>query len=111
LGGRDFTNLAKFFRDRPSVSRRNPTGMGAINPGIPPRNNEGVFTKKYYLIDQVAAALDITYIVQDLGKTYVSVLNQNMGFPTLERNGISIDQIEAILSSRQADPETAAALS
>jgi GntR family transcriptional regulator len=33
-----------------------------------------------------------------------------MSFPTLERNGISISRIDAILSSRQADLETAAAL-
>jgi DNA-binding GntR family transcriptional regulator len=33
-----------------------------------------------------------------------------MSFPTLERNGISISRIDAILSSCQADPETLAAL-
>jgi GntR family transcriptional regulator len=33
-----------------------------------------------------------------------------MSFPTLERNGISIDRIDAILLSHQADPDTAAAL-
>lgn len=66
--------------------------------------------KKFFLVEQVAAALDVTYIVPDLGQTYASQLKQNMSFPTLERNGISIDRIDAILSTRQADPETAAAL-
>jgi GntR family transcriptional regulator len=84
--------------------------MGAANPGILTRNPKSLSPKKFFLIDQIAAALDITYIVPDLGKTYARELKQNMSFPTLERNGISIDRIDAILSSCQADPETAAAL-
>jgi GntR family transcriptional regulator len=33
-----------------------------------------------------------------------------MSFPTFERNGISISRIDAILSSRQADPDIPTAL-
>jgi GntR family transcriptional regulator len=66
--------------------------------------------KKYFLIDQVIAALDVTYIVPELGKAYAKELKQNMTFPVLEQHSISIDRIEAILSSRQADAETATAL-
>jgi GntR family transcriptional regulator len=66
--------------------------------------------KKFFLIDNTAAALDITYIVPDLGKTFATELKQRMSFPVLEEKGISIDRIEAILLSRQADSETADAL-
>lgn len=66
--------------------------------------------KKFCLINQVTAALDITYIVPDLGQALAEELKQNMTFPILEAHGISIDRIEAILSSRQADSEIATVL-
>jgi GntR family transcriptional regulator len=77
---------------------------------LPPETTKVYLQKKFFLIDQVAAALDITYLVPDLGQAYASQLKQNMSFPTLEQHGISIERIDAILSSRQADPETATAL-
>jgi GntR family transcriptional regulator len=66
--------------------------------------------KKFLLIDQVAAALDVTYIVPDLGQALASELKRSMTFPVLEQHGISLDRIEAILSCRQADDDTATAL-
>jgi GntR family transcriptional regulator len=63
--------------------------------------------KKFVLIDDKAAALDITYIVPDLGKVFAAELKQRMTFPVLEEQGVSIDRIEAILSSCQADREMA----
>jgi GntR family transcriptional regulator len=62
--------------------------------------------QKFFLINQVAAALDVTYIVPDLGQAYAAELKQNMTFPTLEKHGISIDRIAARLSCRQADATT-----
>jgi GntR family transcriptional regulator len=78
----------------------------ALSPNI----SQVYLQKKYFLIDQVIAALDVTYIIPELGKAYARELKQNMTFPVLEQHGISIDRIEAILSSRQADAETATAL-
>jgi GntR family transcriptional regulator len=66
--------------------------------------------KKFFFIGRVVAALDVTYLVPDLGETFAAELKQNMTFPVLEQHGISIDRIEAIISSRQADSETAATL-
>jgi GntR family transcriptional regulator len=77
---------------------------------LPPEVNRVYLQKKFFLIDQIAAALDITYIVPDLGQAFATELKRNMTFPVLEQHGISIDRIDAILSSRQADAETAAAL-
>jgi GntR family transcriptional regulator len=77
---------------------------------LPPDINRVYLQKKFFLIDQVAAALDVTYIVPDLGQAFAAELKRNMTFPVLEQHGIPLDRIEAILSSRQADAETAAAL-
>jgi GntR family transcriptional regulator len=77
---------------------------------LPPEISQVYLQKKYFLIDQVIAALDVTYIVPDLGKTYAAELKKNMTFPILEQHGINIDRIEAILSTRQADAETASVL-
>ncbi len=63
--------------------------------------------EKFFLIDDTAAALDITYIVPDLGKAFATKLKQRMTFPVLEEQGIAIERIEAMLSSRQADKQTA----
>ncbi|MCU0536961.1 MAG: GntR family transcriptional regulator [Hydrococcus sp. Prado102] len=77
---------------------------------LSPEVTQVYLQKKFFLINQVAAALDITYIVPDLGQAFAEELKKNMTFPILETHGISIDRIEAILSSRQADSEIAAAL-
>jgi GntR family transcriptional regulator len=87
-----------------------PTDAVRKTLALPPDITIVYLQKKFFIIDQVAAALDITYIVPDLGETFAAELKQNMTFPVLEQHGISIDRIEAIVSSRQADPDTAAAL-
>jgi GntR family transcriptional regulator len=63
--------------------------------------------EKFFVIDNIAAALDITYIVSDLGKAFATELKQRMTFPVLEEHGIVIERLEAMLSSRQADRQTA----
>jgi GntR family transcriptional regulator len=80
------------------------------NLALAPEVSRVYLQKKFFLIDQVAAALDVTYIVPDLGQAFAAELKRNMTFPVLEQHDIHLDRIEAILSSRQADAETAAAL-
>ncbi len=63
------------------------------------------FQKKLLLIDGVPSALDMTYLVPDLGRAYGKELQCAMTFPTLEQNGISIHRIEATLESTPADHE------
>jgi GntR family transcriptional regulator len=77
---------------------------------LPAKTTQVYLQKKLFVIDQVAAALDVTYIVPDLGQPLAAELKQNMSFPVLEQHGISLDRIEAILSCRQSDSETAAIL-
>jgi GntR family transcriptional regulator len=67
--------------------------------------------KKFFLVDETAVALDVTYIVPDLGQAFAAELKQRMSFPVLEEQGVSIDRIEAILLSRPVDSETAEILS
>jgi GntR family transcriptional regulator len=63
--------------------------------------------KKFLVINEAIAALDITYIVPDLGQAHAAELKQRMTFPVLEEQGIPIHRIAAVLSCRQADRETA----
>ncbi|MGI0492668.1 GntR family transcriptional regulator [Alkalinema pantanalense CENA528] len=74
---------------------------------LPPDGTHVYLQKKFLMVNQVAAALDITYLVPDLGKTFAAELKRNMTFPVLEQHGISVDRIDALLSCRQADSETA----
>ncbi|WP_088894626.1 GntR family transcriptional regulator [Leptolyngbya ohadii] len=62
--------------------------------------------KKLLLLDEIPVAIDITYILADLGKRYANELKQQMTFPTLEQNGIAIDRVTATLACTRADPET-----
>ncbi|MBD2326004.1 GntR family transcriptional regulator [Alkalinema sp. FACHB-956] len=77
---------------------------------LPPEVTQVYLQKKFLMVNQVAAALDITYLVPDLGATYAAELKDKMTFPLLEQQGISVDRIDALLSCRQADSETAADL-
>jgi GntR family transcriptional regulator len=63
------------------------------------------FQKKLLLIDAVPAALDVTYLLFDLGAAHREALCQAMTFPTLERHGLEIQRIEANLESAPADTE------
>jgi GntR family transcriptional regulator len=77
---------------------------------LPRSVTEVYLQKKLFLVDGVSVAWDVTYIVPELGEKLGEELKTNMTFPILEKHGVSLDRIEAILSSRPADPETAAVL-
>jgi GntR family transcriptional regulator len=77
---------------------------------LPLDYSEVYLQKKLLLLNDVSVAIDITYILADLGKAHAKDLKQQMTFPTLEQNGISIDRITATLECTRADPETSAYL-
>jgi GntR family transcriptional regulator len=78
--------------------------------GLPAAVKKVYLQKKFFLVDGTAVALDVTYMVPDLGKAFAAELKQCMSFPVLEEQGVSIDRIEAILLSRPVDSETAESL-
>lgn len=61
--------------------------------------------KKLLLLDGTPVALDMTYILATLGKAHAIELQQQMTFPTLERNGVAIERIEATLECTRAGYE------
>ena len=73
---------------------------------LSPNQSEVYLQKKLLLLNDVPVAVDITYILANLGKTYAKDLKQHMTFPTLEQNGVLIDRITATLESTRANPET-----
>lgn len=70
-----------------------------------PRQSEVYFQKKVLLIDGIPSALDMTYLIAELGQAYATELQCAMTFPILEQHGISIHRIEATLESTHADNE------
>ncbi|PSB11371.1 GntR family transcriptional regulator [filamentous cyanobacterium CCP2] len=61
--------------------------------------------KKLLLLNGDPVGVDITYILPNLGKNYAKELQTQMTFPVLEKNGITIDRIEATLECTHADHE------
>lgn len=62
--------------------------------------------KKLLRMDGAAGALDISYLLLELGQQFGKQLKQQMTFPTLESNGIPIEKIEATIECTHADYET-----
>ncbi|MEL6777402.1 MAG: GntR family transcriptional regulator [Cyanobacteria bacterium J06597_16] len=62
--------------------------------------------KKLLYMDGAVGAIDISYIVPALGKQFGPELKQHMTFPTLERQAIAIESIEATIECTRADYET-----
>ncbi len=63
------------------------------------------FQKKLLRMDSAAGAVDLSYILLELGQEFGSQLKQQMTFPTLEANGIAIEQIDAVIECTHADYE------
>jgi GntR family transcriptional regulator len=70
------------------------------------RNSPVYWQKKLFSIEDVAVAMDVTYIVSELGQKYATELKQKMTFPVLEQHGIPLERLDATISCRQADYET-----
>jgi GntR family transcriptional regulator len=76
------------------------------NLQLPPKNPTVYLQKKLLLLDNIPAAVDVTYILPDLGEAFADDLQRRMTFPTLEQNGVAITRIEATLECTHADRET-----
>jgi GntR family transcriptional regulator len=61
--------------------------------------------KKVLLFNNVPSCVDVTYIVPELGKIHAKELHHKLTFTTLEKHGISIEKIDAVIESTQADYE------
>jgi GntR family transcriptional regulator len=61
--------------------------------------------KKIILTDNIPVALDITNIRFDLGEKFVTQFQSSLIYPTLDRNGISIERVETTLECTRATQE------
>ncbi|WP_421658308.1 GntR family transcriptional regulator [Leptothermofonsia sp. ETS-13] len=66
---------------------------------LPENDTEVYFQRKLILLNNVPAAVDITYVLPELGRQFADELRFHMTFPTLEQNGIVIEHIEATVES------------
>ena len=66
--------------------------------------------KKLILTDGVPVAFDITYIRFDIGQTFAQELQSSLIYPTLDRNGVSIEQVQVTLECTHATPDISEAL-
>lgn len=64
------------------------------------------FQKKLLLFNGVPSCVDVTYILPKFGKPYAKELRQQLTFTTLEKHGIYIQKIDALIECTQADYET-----
>ena len=70
----------------------------AITPGA-----EVYLQKKLFRMDGAAGAVDVSYLIADLGQRLADTLTQQMTFPTLAENDIPIDQVDAVIECTHAD--------
>ena len=61
--------------------------------------------KKLLHMDGVVGAVDVSYLVLELGQQFGAQLKRQMTFPTLESHGIVIAQIDAVIECTHADYE------
>ena len=66
--------------------------------------------KKLLYMDGVVGAIDISYILPELGKQFGAQLKQRMTFPVLEEAAIAIEKIDAIIECTHANGETSSYL-
>lgn len=72
---------------------------------LAPDCTEVYLQKKLLLLNGIPVALDISYILPNLGQAFAEDLQQKMTFPTLEQNGVKIERIEATLECTHASHE------
>ncbi len=62
--------------------------------------------KKVLLFNNIPGCVDVTYILPKFGTAYEQELRQQMTFTTLEKHGLSIAKIDALIECTQANYET-----
>lgn len=70
--------------------------------GISPKS-EVYQQKKLFRMDGVAGAVDLSYLIADLGKRLAPLLEQQMSFPTLAQNGVPIERLDGVIECTHAD--------
>ncbi|MEM1255112.1 MAG: GntR family transcriptional regulator [Cyanobacteria bacterium P01_H01_bin.21] len=70
-----------------------------------PDNAMAYLQKKLLLMDGVVGAVDVSYIVAELGEQFSPQLKRQMTFPTLEEHGVGIGQLDAVIECTHADYE------
>ncbi len=61
--------------------------------------------KKLLRMNGAVGAVDVSYLLSDLGQRFTKELQQQMTFPLLEQHDIPITQIDAVIECTHADPE------
>ncbi len=69
------------------------------------QNLEVYLQKKLLLLDDLPVGIDVTYILPHLGSAFAKDLQRQMTFPILEKNGVTIKRIEAVLECTRATHE------
>jgi GntR family transcriptional regulator len=72
---------------------------------LSPEDPEVYLQKKLLLIDEIPVAIDISYILPELGKALAPQLQRQMTFSTLEQNGIEIEKIAVRIECTHANHE------
>lgn len=62
--------------------------------------------KKLFLMDGAAGAVDVSYVLPELGQKLAPLLTRQMTFPTLENHGVTIEAIDSTIECTHADYET-----
>ncbi len=70
-----------------------------------PQQAEVYLQKKLLRMDGAAGAVDLSYLVFELGQRFASELKQQMTFPTLAQHGILLDRLDATIECTHADYE------
>jgi GntR family transcriptional regulator len=68
-----------------------------------PQAAEVYLQKKLLRMDGAAGAVDISYLVAELGQRFSTVLDHQMTFPTLAQNGVPIEQVDSLVECTHAD--------
>ncbi|MEA5450450.1 GntR family transcriptional regulator [Leptolyngbya sp. CCNP1308] len=67
------------------------------------QKSEVYLQKKLLRMDGAAGAVDISYLVAELGQRFAPQLESQMTFPTLAQNGIFLERLDATIECTHAD--------
>ncbi|NBD32907.1 MAG: GntR family transcriptional regulator [Cyanobacteria bacterium] len=72
---------------------------------LPPQSPQAYLQKKLLMIDGLAGAIDITYTLPEIGDAYGEQFKEAMTFSVLEKQGIMINQVYAVIECTHANAE------
>lgn len=80
------------------------------NLRLPATTTEIYCQQKIILTDAAPVALDITYIPLYIGKAFARELQSSLIYPTLDKNGISIERVETLIECTHATHDVSESL-